>query len=234
MTKRIFHLVFFAVPLSFIFGQSPVRKFDSSQYDSEFYLQFAPKKKFPKEIASQVLTALSFYPELSNVKIIFRIKKRKTPLTSRPRILSVFRRKKNRCYVITISSETTEQLSPILFDRLPYNAQIGVLGHELGHITEYNSKNTFQIIGLSFSILNSKFVDKFEWNTDKIAIDHGLGYQLLDWSSYVRNTLNILEWKGATKDLANGNELQVNQRYMNPITIIRYIKERSIYKPLLD
>lgn len=182
----------------------------------------------------QVLTALSFYPELRNVRIKFRVRKRKTPLTSRPRILSVFRKKKNRNYVITISNATTDRLTPILLSNLPYNAQIGVLGHELAHISHYNTQNTFQLIGLSLGMLRSTYVDEFEWNTDKSTIEHGLGYQLYDWSSYVRNALNIREWLGASQDVLDADLLKPKERYMNPKTILKHIQSNEQYNNILD
>ncbi len=206
-------------------AQSPVEKFNAGLFDDASYLVYATKKKIPEDIRKQVLIALSFYPELKDTKLHFRFRKRTTPLTSRPRIFSIFRKKKNRAYVITISTKSKARLSPILFENLPYNAQIGVLGHELGHIAYYKTKNSFQILGLSFKILKPKFVDSFEFNTDKIAIDHGLGYQLYDWSVFVRKALNIREWKGASEDGITSK----SQRYMNPITIQKYMDENPIY-----
>ncbi len=214
--------------------QKPVKKFDSLSYNSKLYVDYATNKKIPESIRPQVLTALSFYPELKEAKIIFRFKKRKTPLTSRPRIFSVFKEKKKRTYVITISSETKRHLAPILFSKLPYNAQVGVLGHEIGHVVEYNEKSSLQIIGLSFKLFNSAFVDSFEFKTDKRTVEHGLGYQLLDWSIFVRKALNITEWKGASKELSVGNKLEVNQRYMNPATIGAYIKNSEVYRSKLN
>jgi len=217
---------------STINAQTPMKIFQKEKFDLDSYSSQMLNKKIPDAIKAQVLTALKFYPELKDSKVVFRLKKRKTPLTSRPRISNIFRRKKNRTYVITISTETNNELAPILFRNLPYNAQIGVIGHELGHIVEYNSKNSFQIIGLSFKILSSKFVDSFEFNTDRIAIEHGLGYQLYDWSVFVRKALNIDTWLGASKNIASGIDSNVNQRYMNPETIEKFIALNEIYKAI--
>jgi len=212
--------------------QTPVDKFEASNFDSSNYKAFERNKKIPEELKQQALTALSFYPELVDTKIIFRIKKRKTPLTSRPRISNVFKAKKNRTYIITVSSEAKDYLSPILFSNLPYNAQVGVLGHEIGHVIEYKSKSSFQLIGLSFKLFNSAFVDSFEFNTDKRTVEHGLGYQLLDWSTYVRKALGIVEWKGASEALSEGNKPEASQRYMNPETIEKYIKTIDKYNSI--
>ena len=131
-------------------GQNPVKEFQrDSVFNEAHFLEFTKRKKIPEDIKAQVLTALSFYPELKDTKLSIRFRKRTTPLTSRPRIFSIFRKKKNRAYVITISTKSKTRLAPILFKNLPYNAQIGVLGHELGHIAYYKSKNSLSLIHIS-------------------------------------------------------------------------------------
>ena len=227
--RHFYILVFFA---SFGTAQIPVKEFQEQDFEETKYASYEYHKTIPKEIRKQALMALSYYPELKNIDITFRLRKKITPLTSRPRIIGVFQKKKNRRYVITISTQTNSKLAPILFSNLPYNAQVGVLGHELGHIVTYNTKNTFQIIGLSFKILKPKFVDSFEFNTDKICIEHGLGYQLYDWSRYVRKALNIVAWKGAPGGVPVTADDTENQRYMNPETIMQYIRSTSLYQDI--
>ena len=202
-------------------GQVPKEHFDEAAFNSGAYLDFATQKKYPKQIEKPLLTALSYYPELKDTKIIFRLKKRNTPLTSRPRFFHVFKGKKKRVYVITISTKTLKTFEPILFHNLPYNAQIGVLAHELGHIVTYKQKSSFQILGIALKLLNAKFVDRFEYETDHIAIQHGMGHQLFGWSVFVRKALKIEEWNGISN---NGNE-----RYMNPQTIQRHMQSLERY-----
>lgn len=213
-----------------IYAQVPNRKFEKNAYNSIRYSKYGNNKKIPNEVKPQVLLALSFYPELSNTKIIFRYRKRKTPLSSRPQIWSTFKKRKNRTYVISISTKSTLKLTPILFSNLPYNAQIGVLGHELAHITEYNSKNSWQLLGLYLKLLKAENVDEFEFNTDLTCIEHGLGYQLHDWSQYVRQALHIPEWRGASKANYNKKSKLQNLRYMNPSTIKSTMSNYSIYE----
>ena len=226
---KFWFLILFLAPCILTYGQTPKMKFFPEDFVSAEYEEYAFKKKFPEEIKSQVLTALSYYPKLKDTRITFRFKKKKTPLTSRPRILHVFLPKKWRTYVITISTETTENFTPILFTKLPYNAQIGVLGHEIAHVVDYKTKASFQLIGLGFKIGKPSFVDQFEFKTDERTIAHGLGYQLLDWSTFVRKALGIIEWKGASQALETGNVPKVNQRYMNPETIKNYMAKNPIY-----
>ncbi len=188
-------------------------------------------KVIPKEIHSAALLALSYYPELAGHKIEFKFRNKITPLSTRPRLFSVFVQQEKRTYVITISRKSTRQISPILFANLPFNAQIGVIGHELAHIIEFSQKSSWQLVALFFKNLKSSNTDQFEFNTDRICIDHGLGYQLYDWSAFVRLALQIKEWKGVAFD---GDTFQVNQRYMNPPTIHRFMQKNGIYNTIED
>ncbi|MGQ0827354.1 MAG: hypothetical protein ACT4ON_03050 [Bacteroidota bacterium] len=164
-----------------------------------------------------------YYPELNKTKIIFRIKNKLTPLSACPTIWSMFLKSNNRKYIITISDNTIKKLRPVLLKNLSFNAQIGVIGHELSHISEYNSKKGIFFVGLALKHLNKRNIDKCEYNTDKRCIEHGLGYQLLSWSEEVRMKLNLHQWGGI------GNPNRKRERYMNPETIINVMKSISVY-----
>lgn len=189
------------------------------------------KTIIPEEIKTAALLALTYYPELQDVKIVFRFRNKITPLSTRPQLLNFLRPKHKHAFVITISRKTIKQIKPILFFNLPFNAQVGVLGHELAHILEFSQKSKSQLIALFFKNLKSSNTDRFEFNTDRVCIDHGLGYQLYDWSAYVREALQIKEWKGAAFD---GDTSMVNQRYMNPQTIHFFMQKNEMYYSSYD
>ncbi len=113
-----------------------------------------------------------------------------------------------------------------MFKNLNFNAQIGVLGHELSHISDYTYKGFGKMSNLLLiEIFSKKQVDLFESRTDLICIHHGLGYQLLDWSTSVRINLNIENWRGA-----NNIEFKAKkERYLNPETISEIMKSLSTY-----
>lgn len=213
-------------------AQIPRLYFGKHATDSSFYMGLESNKIIPEGIKTQALFALSYYPELKKVKIIFRIREKKTPLTTRPDLLSLLKNRQKRSYIITISSKSDEKLTPILFFNLPLNAQIGVLGHELAHVSDFNNKSTIELISLFFKMFSSDFVDRFEFNTDLICINHGLGYQLLDWSKYVREALKINNWGGASNEDSLKKNGSKKQRYMNPETIEKYIASNPIYQNL--
>lgn len=228
MRKLIYGLIWLTL-ISRTAAQETTRSFDKADFDQSKYSQYEVNKEIPSTLKNQALIALSFYPELKNTSIIFRFKKGNTPLTSRPKLWSTLKKVKNRTYIISISLKSNEKLSPILFSNLPYNAQIGVLGHELSHIVDYNTKSTGQILGVVFGRISAKKINHSELKTDRICIDHGLGYQLHAWSSYVRKALNIEEWNGASNYFSNKNNAK-NQRYMNPNGITSILEKHQLYQ----
>ena len=166
----------------------------------------------------QIKGALLFYPELKNKKIKFRIKNVKSPLAARPTFWAIFQKPENRTYLITISNKTAALFSPILLKNLSFNAQIGVLGHELSHIAFYNQQKSGYFIRLVFMQLSIKAMDTFENDTDKRCIQHNLGYQLLSWSTEVREKLKIKTWRGV-----GNNAVRERERYMSPSSILKAI-----------
>jgi hypothetical protein len=189
--------------------------------------KFGNHKTFIADYEKQMLIALSYFPELEDTKIKFRLKNRETPLATRPTVVSMFRSAKKRTYIITISRKSTNYLNAIVFENLNYNAQIGVLGHELCHVSDYLNKGLGKMFNVVFiEIFSKKAVDKFEFNTDLNCINHGLGYQLLDWSINVRENLKRVNWLGAVNLTAD----EKSERYMNPSTIKNILSKHLLYQ----
>jgi ribosome-associated protein len=159
-------------------------KIDSLRTELAVNRTFIPKY----ELAS--LVALMHYPELKETKIIFQSKNLKSTMVARPKGLNVFRRKGKRSYIIYVN-DTPEVKVPV--DSVSFNAKVGVIGHELAHILDYENKSGMRIIGNAFGYSNKKFRAKFERATDQRTIDHGLGWQCRDWSYYVHHYKNIPE-----------------------------------------
>ena len=77
---------------------------------------FSKNKVMPDQYRKQILTALSYFPELENVHIVFRIAPQYTPFTTRPNLVGIFKRKNHRIYVITISNKTNSTTTLKLID----------------------------------------------------------------------------------------------------------------------
>ena len=233
--QKIFKIVLCSIILvsfsNVLIAQEIVKSFQQNNFTNEEIINlkanFGNHKTLIAAYEKQMLIALSYFPELKDIKIEFRLKNRETPLATRPTLFSMFRSAKKRTYIITISKKSTNYLDAIVFENLNYNAQIGVLGHELCHISDYLNKGFGEMFGIGFiQIFSKKAVDKFEFNTDLNCINHGLGYQLLDWSINVRENLKRVNWLGA----ANLTADEESERYMNPTTIKEILSKHPLYQ----
>jgi predicted SprT family Zn-dependent metalloprotease len=177
-------------------------------------------KELPAGYEKQVIFALAYFPELRDVAIQFLIKHTHTPLSTRPTFWSIFKKPAKRKYIITISDESVVKLSPILFNNLNDSAQIGVIGHELSHVTDFQKMKFFGFMHLLIKHYSNKYQDRFEYNTDKICIEHGMGHYLLAWSVFVRNALHVKNWRGADNIEEKPTDCE---RYMNPQTIRSFL-----------
>lgn len=202
----------------FAFNQSVshIELIDSSIYlkklDS-FKQNFSQNKTVLNEYELAIYIALSFYPELSNSRINFKKAKIKTTLNARPTLGSLlFRSKKDRNYVIRINQEIQD--SVINFNAIPFNAKVGLLGHEFGHILDYKDKTIFQVTKRLLAYSSKKTKAKFEKEIDMITIKKGLGWQLYAWANYVLNQSNAsMKYKAFKKEI-----------YLTPLQILNIIE----------
>jgi hypothetical protein len=209
----------------------PIRKvFDpdslSDNYFTELKKEYGNNKKYPLQFEKQILIALSHYPELKNTSIIIQTKPKHSPGFTRVTWGGLFEPPARRHFLIVISDSTEKMLMPLIFKNLSFNTQIALIGHELAHVTDFLRKTTLEFIKHGINNVSARYIDRFEFNTDAICIEHGLGYQLLEWSRYVREKMHTVNWDGP--DYAHRPKKR--ERYMNPSTIIARIKESPLYK----
>lgn len=149
---------------------------------------FGRYKILPKGFELQSLLALSHYPELKEVPIRFLIQPAKLQLSARPDPWSLLLPWEARTYLVIISNDTGRNNDPILLPLVPFNEQVGIIGHELAHISSYIDKEAiyFVSLGYKYAFRFEEFAPGFERATDRRAIAHGLGYQLYDFAFFVR------------------------------------------------
>ena len=110
-------------------------------------------------------------------------------MVTRPKPSFIFMRRENRTYVIYINN-STKRVKGVLLDTVPFNAQVGVIGHELAHVVDYSEKSNIQILGNGIGYLFHGWRQNFEHSIDIIAIEHGFVWQLYEYSDFILNKSN--------------------------------------------
>ncbi|MCC6279885.1 MAG: hypothetical protein IT262_04755 [Saprospiraceae bacterium] len=159
--------------------------------------EFGNHKKLPRGFELQALIALSHYPELKNTNIKFELVDVEGSLYSQPEAKSLLSPGSERTYIVLIDTIKNGNLSTLtLLKNLPFNAQIGVLSHELAHTSYYLNKSSLYLLGDMIRYgCSSSYEKKFENETEQRVIDHGAGFQLLAWSNF-QYEVKIREKKG--------------------------------------
>lgn len=144
-------------------------------------------KSLPKgfEIAGAI--AYSAFPQLKSVSIEMILIPGGAPMEATPVISSIFSLSGERRYQILLNDSQNSYFDPILLRSLPFNAQVGILAHELGHIVYYEDLNIFAFAkwGLMYSI-SDDFRATHERSTDLMPLYHGLGSQIYQYAYFVR------------------------------------------------
>ncbi|MEL6562097.1 MAG: hypothetical protein AAFQ94_28180 [Bacteroidota bacterium] len=145
-------------------------------------------KGLPAGFEEAALIAFSAYPELKDVRIDMVLTESGAPMESNFDIITLFGSGENRVYKILLNNAPKTNFDPILLRSLPFDAQVGILAHELGHVAYYHKLNTLQIAkwGISY-LLDDEFRAIHERSTDMMTIYHGLGSQIYQYAWYVRN-----------------------------------------------
>lgn len=191
MKKWNFLLIIFFYLFSTTFAQS-TRSFAEAVYQKQLEKlreEYGQHKTIPEAFELPALVALSHYPELKNTRIKFKFRKIKATMAAAPTWYFIFQRKKKRRYVISIASDPKKRKAILPID-LDFNEKIGVLGHELGHITWYEGHRIWPILRFGLGQSSKKFRERTEKETDQMAIERGLGWQLHDLRVCTNETCN--------------------------------------------
>lgn len=179
----------------------------------------------PDSIKKEVDKALSFYPELYNTKIEFRFKKniKKSTMQARPNFGSFFKSRKNRSYVILISEKFKISDKEFMTRQIPSEILIGWIGHELGHVMDYQNRSKSNLIWFGIKYLFSEnHIVEAERAADSFAVAHGMEDYILKTKDFILNHADITK---SYKD-------RIKKYYLSPEEIMELVKERektSIY-----
>ena len=184
---------------------------------SKEQLQFCSNKRIPAVIEKNVLTALSFYPELKNTSINFIFKKdlKTSVMQAQPVFTTLLRSRKNRSYRIIISSKfrLIKDELPIL--QIPDEVMVGWIGHELGHILDYEGKTNKQLVSFGYNYyFSSTFVKHAEMVADSLAVERGMGNYIVSTKRFILDHAGLPQ---AYKD-------KIARLYLSPDVIVEQVK----------
>lgn len=198
----------------------------NSDFDSLSKI-YGHNKIIPNRLEKQIIFALSYFPELINSKIEFRIiKSNKGIISSRPEFSSVLKSNKNRRYFVFINDTSADRLLPSFLNG-PVNGQVGILGHELCHVVYYSHRSGIGLLGLGAAYLSRNFVDGFENKTDSMDIERGLGNQLISWVNYLHSAFQSIN---GLKGIPRFEKQPGKERYMSIAHIRRVMAKSKVYE----
>ncbi len=157
---------------------------DVSSIDSNRITFKGKTANFSDSVKLAIEISLNYFPELMNSKITFRSKKIKTTMNARPTLGSMLYRKTSYYrYIVRINS--CEMDSIIQIKHIPFEALVGVFGHEFCHFVDYGQHKKSHLLKRAFDYGSKKRKAEFEKEIDRMAISRGLGCHLYKWSYYV-------------------------------------------------
>lgn len=181
----------------------------------------------PNSIKDNVEIALSHYPELKDAEIEFRFKSniKKSTMQARPTFGSFFRSKKNRSYVILISEKFKIADKEFLTKHIPDDIFIGWIGHELGHIMDYQNRSKLNLIWFGFKyVFSANHIVEAERAADTFAVSHGMASYILKTKDFILNNADVTQ---SYKD-------RIQKYYLSPEEIMELVAQRDAEKSLMN
>ena len=143
-----------------------------------------------EEIEEAFQRALSYYPALkeTSIQLVFTNQLKHSIMAARPTVGSLFKKRKKRTYKILINPAFKLGYTIDSISRIPDSVMMGWLGHELGHIADYENKSTWSIIGMGVSYwLSRNYVRKAERVADTYAVASGMADYLVTKKQFILN-----------------------------------------------
>ncbi len=204
-TIWIVGLLFFSILIQDVepeqsFCDYPYHEFPDTLANSRYDLDSLKKRIGENKILApgyevQSALALTAFPELEEVSIEFVMTDYGAPMESSVDPWSLIGLRRNRKYQILLNDATGSFFDPILLRNLPFDAQVGILAHELGHTVYYHNLNLLEFAqwGLCYAMDND-FRAKHERSTDLMPVLYGLGHQIYQYAYFVRKDSSCAEF----------------------------------------
>jgi len=178
-------------------------------------------KIVPEAILKEVQIALSHYPELRETPIEFKFKKkiRKSFMQAQPKFSGLFVDKKNRSYLINISESFHIENEEFEISEIPSEVLTGWIGHELGHVMDYQERSGFNLLSFGIKYLTSSgFIKEAERAADTFAVNHGMGDYILATKDFILNHAHLSK---LYKD-------RIKRLYLSPDEILMLVEKLAL------
>jgi hypothetical protein len=188
-------------------------------------LAYAQNKSIPPAIEKNVLKALSFYPELQDIRIHFHLKNniKGSVMQAQPVFHSLIGNRKARRYRINISEQFKLINAQMPITEIPDTVMIGWIGHELGHILDYESRSNREMISFGYQYyFHSKFVKEAERTADTLAVDRGMGHYIIATKRFILDHAS----------LPHSYKNKISRLYLSPDIILEQVKKLEEKKAL--
>ena len=171
-----------------------------SRHKDSLRSELLNNKEVHGDFEHSILAALMYYPTLNDTRIAFKERKIATTMAARPKVSSIFKKAEDRKYIILINARQNRLKAPLL-SNVPFEARVGVIGHELAHIVDYKRKSFIRIIGNGIAyVVSNSFKRNLEHKIDRIAINKGLGEGLYQFRLFVEEEANTTDKYKRFKD----------------------------------
>lgn len=137
-------------------------------------------------------------------------------MLAQPVLSTVLKSKKNRGYVILISEKFKISGKSYKTIDVPSDVLIGWLGHELGHVMDYQSRSGLDLInfGLRY-VLFKEHVKAAERAADSFAVKQGMADYILKTKRFILDNAEIDQTYKA----------RIKEFYLSPEEIMEMVKD---------
>jgi hypothetical protein len=174
---------------------------------------------YPESIKDEIKLALNYFPQLDNVKITFRFKTdiKKSTMQAQPDFKSLFRPRSRREYFVFISEKFKISDQEFKTVNVPSDILTGWIGHELGHILDYENRGTLNLIWFGIRYLYmEKHIVEAERSADTFAVNQGMEEYILKTKNFILNHADIDE----------NYKKRIKRYYLSPEEIMQIVQER--------
>lgn len=174
---------------------------------------------YPDSLKDEIQLALDYFPQLTDVKITFKFKSdiKKSTMQAQPDFKSLFKARSKREYYIFISEKFKISDKEFKTVNVPSDIITGWIGHELGHILDYENRGTFNLIwfGLRYLYMEKHIVEA-ERSADTFAVNQGMEEYILKTKNFILNHADIDE----------NYKKRIKRYYLSPEEIMQIVQER--------